>query len=125
MHDFSIKKCDVYNDKLDDIVNKYNSKYHRTIKMKAADLKPSIYIDINKKKNKEGPKFNVGNPVGISKYKNIFTKGNVPNWSEEVFVTKKVKNTVLRTCAFSDFNSEEILGMFYQKELQKNKLKRV
>ena len=35
----------------------------------------------------------VGDNVRISKYKNIFGKGYVPNWSEEVFVIKKVKNT--------------------------------
>ena len=42
----SISK-NVYIDKLDDIVNKYNGIYHRTIKMKPADVKPSIYIDFN------------------------------------------------------------------------------
>ena len=45
----------VYIDKLDDIVNKYNNRYHRTIKMKPFDVKPSIYIDFNKENNKKGP----------------------------------------------------------------------
>ena len=45
----------VYTDKLDDIVNKYNNRYHRTIKMKPFDVKPSIYIDFNKENNKKGP----------------------------------------------------------------------
>ena len=45
---------------LDDIVNKYNNKYHRTIKIKPADLRSSTYIDFNKENNKEGPKFKVG-----------------------------------------------------------------
>ena len=45
----------VYIDKLDDIVNKYNNRYHRTIKMKPFDIKPSIYIDFNKENNKKGP----------------------------------------------------------------------
>ena len=49
----------VYIDKLDDIVNKYNNIYHRTIKMKLVDVKPNIYTDFNKKNNKEGPKFKV------------------------------------------------------------------
>ena len=39
----------VYIDKLDGIVNKYNNSYHRTIKMKPVDIKPSMYIDFNKK----------------------------------------------------------------------------
>ena len=77
-------------DKLDDIVNKYNT-YHRTIKMKPVDVKSSTYINFNKENNKEGPKFKVGDLVRISKYENIFAKGYVPNWSEEVFVIIKVK----------------------------------
>ena len=62
--------------------------------MKPVDVKPIIYIDFNKENNKEVPKFKVRDNVRISKYKNIFAKGYVPNWSEEVFVIKKVKNTV-------------------------------
>ena len=90
----SISK-NVYIDKLDDIVNKYNNTYHKTSKMKPTDVKPSMYIDFNKENNKEGPTFKVGDHVRISKYKNIFAKGYIPNWSEEVFVIQKVKNTVL------------------------------
>ena len=81
----------MYINKLDDIVNKCNNTYHRTIKMKPVDVKPSMYIDFNKENNKEGPKFKVGDHVRISKYKNIFPKGYVPNWSEEVFLINKVK----------------------------------
>ena len=43
----------VYINKLDDIVNKYNNIYHRTIKMKPVDVNPSIYIDFNKQNDKE------------------------------------------------------------------------
>ena len=84
----------MYIDQLDEIVNKYNNTYYRTIKMKPADINPSMYIDFNKEYNKEDPKFKVGIHVRISKYKNIFAKCYIPNWSEEVFVIKKVKNTV-------------------------------
>ena len=54
-----------------------------------------------------------------SKYKNIFDKGYTPNWSEDVFVVKKVKNTVPWTYNINDQNGEEIIGSFYEKELQK------
>ena len=54
----SISK-NVYIDKLDDIVNKYNNTYHRTIKMKPADVKASLYTDFNKENNKEDPKLKV------------------------------------------------------------------
>ena len=77
--------------KLDDIVNKYNNTYHRTIKMKPVDIKLSIYTEFNKENNKEGPRFKVGDHVRISKYKNNFLKVYVLNRSEEVFVIKKVK----------------------------------
>ena len=67
-----------------------------------------IYIAFNKENNKEDPKFKIGYHVRISNYKNIFTKGYVPNWSEEVFVIKKVKNTAPWTYVIIDFNTEEI-----------------
>ena len=84
----------VFIDKLDDIVNKYNKTYHSTIKIKPVDVKSSTYIDSTKEINNRDPKFKIGDIVRISKYKNTFAKGYVPNWSEEVFVIKKVKNTV-------------------------------
>ena len=84
----------VYIDKLDDIVNEYSNTFHRTIKMKSADVKHSTYIDPSKEINNDDPKFEIGDIVRISKYKSIFENVYVPNWSEEVFVIKKVKNTV-------------------------------
>ena len=74
----------VYIDKLDDIVNRYNNTYHRTIKMKSADVKPSMYIDFNQEINKEDPKFKVGVHVRISKYKNMFAKGYAPNYTSKI-----------------------------------------
>ena len=106
-------------DKLDDIVNEYNNTYHRTIKMKPVDVKDDTYIDFNKEVNDKDSKFKVGDCVRISKYKNIFTKGYTPNWSEEEFAIEEVKNTVPWTYAISDLNGEEIIGTFYEKELLK------
>ena len=79
----------------------YNNTYS-TIKMKPVDVKSSTYINSSKEINDEHPKFKIGDIVRISKYKNIFAKGYVPNWSEEVFVIKKVKNTVLWIYVISD-----------------------
>ena len=108
----------MYIDKLD-IVGEYNNTYHRTIKMKPTDVKDNTYIDFKKEVNDKDPKFKVGDYVRISKCKNIFAKGYTPNWSEEVFVIKKVKNTVPWTYVINDLNGEEIIGTFYEKELQK------
>ena len=88
----------LYIDKLDDIVNEYNNTYHRTIKMKPADVKDNTYVDFKKEVNDKDPTFKVGDHVRISKYKNVFAKGYTPNWSKDVFVIKKVKNTVPWTC---------------------------
>ena len=109
----------VYINKLDGIVDEYNNTYHRTIKMKPADVKDNAYTDFNKEVNDKDPKLKVGDHVRISKYKNIFAKGYTPNWSEEVFVIKKVKNTVPWTNVINDLHGEEIIVTFYEKELQK------
>ena len=82
-----------YIDKLDDIVHKYSNSNHKTIKMKPADVNQSKYIDFNKENNEEGPKFKFGDHVRISKYKNVFAKCNVRNWSEEAFVITKVSTS--------------------------------
>ena len=119
----SVISKNVYIDKLDDKVNKYNNRYHSAIKMKLADVKLSTYIDSNKEINNKDPKFNTGDIVRISKYKNLFSKGYVPNWSEEVFVIKKVKNTVPWIYAISDLKGEEIVGNFYKKDLHKTNQK--
>ena len=114
----SISK-NAYIGKLDDIVDEYNNTYHRAIKMKPVDVKNNTYIDFEKEVNDKDPKFKIGDDVRISKYKYIFAKGYAPNWSEEVFVIKKVENTVPWTYVINDLNVEEIIGTFYEKELQK------
>ena len=104
----SISK-NVYIDKLDDIVNKYNNTFQRTIKMKPVDVKSNTYMNSSKEINDKNPEFKIGDIVRIPKHKNIFAKGYVPNWSEEVFVIAKVKNTVWWTYVVSDLNGEEIV----------------
>ena len=108
----------MYNDKLDDIVKKYNNTYHTSFKMKPVDVKDNTYIDFKKEVNDKDPKFKIGDHVRISKYKNIFAKGYMPNWSEEIFIIGKIKNTVPWTYVLNDLNGEEIIGTFYEKELQ-------
>ena len=107
----------VYIDKLVDIVNENNSTYHVTSEMKPFDVKGNTYTGFKKEVNKKHPKFKVGGHVRTSKYKSIFAKGCTPNWSEEVFTIKKVKNTVPWTYVISDLNVEKITGTFYGKDL--------
>ena len=83
----------VYFDVLDDIMKKKtnNNTVHRIIKMKLIEVTSDSYAEHNEDFNEKDPKFKVGNHVRISKYKNIFVKGCTQNWSEEVFVTLKIK----------------------------------
>ena len=114
----SISK-NVYINKLDDIVDEYNNTYHRTIKMKPVDVKDDTYIDVKIEVSDKDPKLKFCDQVRISKYKNIFAKGYTSNWSEEVFVIRKAKNTVPWTYVINDLNGDEIIGTFYAKKLQK------
>ena len=92
--------------------------------MKPVDVRDNTYIDSRelhsiKRVNDKNPKLKVGDQVRFSKYQNIFAKRYTPNWSEEVFVIKKIKNSVPWTYVINDVNSDEIIGTFYEKELQK------
>ena len=112
----------VYYDVLEDVVNEYNNTKHNTLKMKPKIVKDGnkrIYIDEN---NKKDSRFKIGDRVRISKFKNIFTKGYTPNWSREIFIVNKINDTVPYTYNLKDLNGEEIIGSFYDRELQKTKL---
>ena len=106
-------------DVLEDFANKYNNTVHRSIEMKPIDVTSDSYTEYNEDSHVTKPKFKVGDCVRISKYKNIFAKGYTQNWSEEVFVISKIKDTVPWTYVIGDLNGEPIVGSFYEKELQK------
>ena len=91
--------------------------------MKPADIKDNTYINSIKEVNDKDPKFQVGDHVRISKHKYIFAKCYTPNWSEEAFLISRIKNTVPWTYVTNDLNGEEVIGTFYEKELQKTNQK--
>ena len=101
------------------MVRKKYFTYHDTIKMKPVVVKSNTYINSSKKINDEDPKFKIGEIIRISKYKNIFAKVYVPNWSKEYFVIKKIENTASWVYVISNLKGEEIIGTFYEKELPK------
>ena len=86
--------------------------------MKPIDFKNNkiVYIDEHKEKDS---RFKV---VRISKFKNIFAKGYTPNWSKEIFIVDKINDIVPYTYNIKDLNDKEIIGSFYDRELQKTKL---
>ena len=108
-----------YINKLDDIVNKYNNTYHNIIKIKPVDVKSNTYIDSSKEVNDEDHKFKIDDSVRISKYKNVFAKGYVPNWSEEVYVITKTKNTVPWTYVTSILKANKLLKKYCKKQIKK------
>ena len=119
----SISK-NMYNDKLYEVVKKYNNKYHRTIKIKSDNEKSSTYIDFNKKIIRKVLNLEL---VVTLKYQNIkifLRKVYTPDWFEEVSVIKNVENAVPWTYVIDDHNEEETVGTSYEKELQKIKSKR-
>ena len=106
----------VYYNVLDDIINEYNNTKHSAIKMKPIDVKDDnkrVYIEDH---NEKDSRFNVGDKVRISKFKNIFAKGYTPNWSREIFIIKKINDTIPYTYSLKDLNDEEIIGSFYDTE---------
>ena len=111
----------VYHDVLDDVVDEYNNTKHSTIKIKPIDVKNNkrVYIDEH---NEKDSRFKVGDRVRISKFINIFAKGYTPYWSTEIFIVDKVNDAVPYTYNLKNLNDEEIIGSFYDKELQKTEL---
>ena len=87
--------------------------------MKPIDVNSNYYAEYNVDSNKKEPKFKIGDDVKISRNTSIFAKENTPNWSEELFVISKIKNIVPWFYFINDLNGEEIIGTFYEKELQK------
>ena len=109
----------VYWNVLDDVVEKYNDTVNRSIGMKPKDVKSdkkAVYVE---ESNEKSARFSVGDRVRISKFKNIFAKGYTPNWSKEIFVVNKIKNTVPWTYVLKDLNGEDIIGSFYDREFQR------
>ena len=59
------------------------------------DVKSDSFAEYNEESKEKDPKFKANDHFRITKYENIFAKGYAPNWSEESFVVKKIKNTLL------------------------------
>ena len=80
--------------------------------MKPIGVKDNAYIDFGKEVNDNDPKFKVGDRTRILKSKKIIAKGYTPNWSKEIFVIKKIKNTVPWTYVINGLYGKEITGTF-------------
>ena len=105
----------VYFDVFDYIVDIYNNTYHTTLRIPSIDVEYGSYAECSVHFNAKDAKFKIGYHVRISKYKNNFAKWYALNWSGEILVISKVKNSQPLTYVINDFNSEEIDESFYEK----------
>lgn len=126
---FSNRGSYVWFDLLSDLIHEYNNTFHRTIGMKPNDVNKKNSKEVLKriKKNtkprveKRLPrKFIVGDKVRISKYKGIFSKKYLPNWTNEVFIVYKVQPTYPETYILKDNKGQLLQGGFYGHEMLKS-----
>ena len=123
---FSANNNTIYFDKLDELVDQYNHRFHSSIRMTPAGASKqknegkvfaNLFGDLIYAKRGRA-KFKVGDKVRISKYKRkIFDKGFTPNWTEEIFVVDEILNTNPLTYRLVDLLGEKITGSFYEAEL--------
>lgn len=127
---FSLKGSYLWVDMLSNLITNYNNKYHRTIGMKPVDVNKrneKLVSDRIKEqtypaKDKKPPKtFQLGDRVRISKFKNIFSKGYLPNWTNEVFEIHRVQPTTPETYILKDSRGEILQGGFYGHEMLKSR----
>ena len=129
---FTAYDTNKYYDVLDQIVNEYNNTFHNTIKMSPQEgskkvnqnkIFERVFQDSKEPscKKSSSAKFKIGDRVRITKYKGKFEKGYTTNFTREIFVIDKILNTIPVTYKIKDQKGEEIIGSFYEQELQKTK----
>lgn len=113
-------------DLLPELVDEYNHTVHRTIGMKPIDVDKAAEHRLQKtvfstkiELPSRRPKFKIGDHVRISKYKSVFEKGYTPNWTSEIFKIRKVQLTDPYSYLLEDNTGNEIVGGFYETEIQK------
>ena len=109
------------NSLLQAIVSKYNNNIHSSINttpLQASTDDVVVETSSEPPHRKARGKFRVGDRVRIFKYKTLFEKGYSAKWTNEIFLIKHVRNTNPITYRLIDLKGEDILGMFYDNELQ-------
>lgn len=113
---------------LDQLVHQYNNTVHRTTGFKPSTINKNNEIEVllNIAKNSKHnlctrSKFKVNDKVRISKYKKVFSKGYLPNWTNEIFTIHEIKQTRPPTFIIKDGNGHILKGAFYKEEISKTK----
>jgi transposase InsO family protein len=109
-------------DVIEAFVQSYNNSHHRTIGMSPNQVNSDNQSELAKRMYPPKPelvwKFKLGDRVRISRYKHIFQKGYLPNWTEEIFTIAKRFPTFPVTYGLIDLTGDDINGKFYEQELQ-------
>jgi hypothetical protein len=116
-----------YTDVLDSLIHSYNNSIHSSLgippnKVNGSNQEKLWQKQFNPDKPLEQytqPKFTVGDRVRISKYSTIFSKGYLPNWSEEIFTVGEVHKTKPIVYSLKDDSETTLDGTWYEPELQK------
>jgi glycosylphosphatidylinositol transamidase (GPIT) subunit GPI8 len=127
---FEVRNNKKWIDILQNFLDEYNFKdKHSSIGMTPSDVNKSnenlVLRTLFKHSNKERKpkiKFKVGDRVRIKKFKCTVGNKYDPNWTRKIFCVKEILNTQPITYKIKDFNDEEIIGTFYNEELQKNRI---
>jgi len=124
---FTVQQNRRWIDILDNIVNEYNNKIHRSINIKPSDVylkNKQIVIQVEPEK-KTKPKFKVGDRVRIFyKRRPVFDKAYYPNWTWEIFTVAEIVDSKPWTYKIKDYQNEIIEGSFYESEMQKTNQKK-
>src|SRR6266853_4930845 len=114
---------------LPELLRAYNASKHRSIGMAPDDVTANVEHELWTRQEAKEPqkvtakepktRFVVGDEVRLSKAKNVFEKGYLPNWTEEIFIVNRVLNTMPIQYKVRDYRNAEIFGLFYGPELQK------
>ena len=122
---FTQKETNKWIDVLDNLVMGYNETFHSSIGMKPVEARKeensgTVWFNLygaHLQHEFGDPKFKIGNSVRISKYKTIFAKGYLPNFTEEIFKIKQIIFTKPIVYQLEDYQNEVIDGYFYEEEL--------
>jgi len=114
---------------LPELIRAYNASVHRSIGMAPNNVTRDNEHELWTAQEERGPqkvtlreaktRFVVGDHVRLSEAKQVFAKGYLPNWTEEIFTVSRVLNTLPVQYKVQDYREEEIEGSFYGEELQK------
>ena len=114
-----------YVDVLELLLNSYNSRKHRIIGVAPKHVSKENEKEIWKHQYKHLKKYNVntmyqiGDKVRITRVKNIFEKGYVANFTNDIFTIANILNTTPPTYYLKDKDDEILKGAFYREEIQK------